>query len=1244
MPEPTPQQRRAIEASGDVLVMAGAGAGKTSTLVGRILHRVLSGSAPASVDRFLVVTFTDAAAGEMRRRLGAALEERLAHDPTNTWIAEQLALLETAQVSTLHAFCLRLLREHFQELALDPRFVVQDPAHTAVLRRQVLRDILDAHYREEAPESDVVRAFLDRHARDDERLVVELTMRVHDHARSLPDPEGWLARMDAAWSESLPEAWRHWLGPGVAEWARGWRDHVEMLRVADPDNFAARECAEALDRAAAGLDREGVVDALTSIARAGEKSRFRRGYSGRWRKPLEKLFNEAAELMDLVVLPEPGAVDPLENDWRWAREDVRGLLALTRQFSEAFAAARRSAAVLDFADLEQGALALLWDRAANAPTALAREWQERIDHVLVDECQDINGAQDRIIRCVSRSGAAANRFFVGDVKQSIYRFRRADPAIFQTYAREWRAMEHAQVVPLAENFRSHERILAVVNEIFRRLMRESVGGVSYDAEAELVFGAPALRPALRESPEGRVEFHLHVKPPRGGGEESQQDTGSGDEGNGVFEEDLDAEEAQAGIIARRLKELRESGLEVWDAELGRHRPVSWRDMVVLHPAPRPVAERWARQFAAAAVPLEARRSGFFESLEVADLANLARLLDNPRQDHPLVAVLRSPLVGMSVNELAALRLSARKPGLWDALVLLAGSGTNPPTADAPTPSSSQGEPDDSGAASELRQDDDSDEWAAIVASAKAKAELFLSRYRRWRRLAREASLTWALESILAETEYEAVLRAGQRSEARLANLRRFLDLSREFDQLQRHALFRFLQFLDAQEESAFDPESPSAAASDSVRLMSIHQSKGLEFPVAVVAGLGRAFNLQDLRGAWMIDEQFGICPPVIPPGALSSYESLPRWLVENRQMSERAGENLRLLYVACTRAADRLILVGTTGEKAIGSWAETGGVLSNRAVRSATTPLHWLGPLMGELTGRADWAESESGRGLWLDWRVHRPESTPAPAEDLVQAELSLPSPSETVAVDVLQAKLDFAYPWTRATHEPAKATVTRLARSWSHEDSEESVTVGPAHTRRGASGVGLDEAVHRGTAHHEFLELMDFAAATSPEGLKAEAARLVEGGLLTVDQAATLDFDGLWAFWSSELGRRIRSLPKCVHREMPFTARLTPADEARLRGNHDFAAAGGLPPGLEGDDFQVIQGIVDLAVLLEREIWLIDFKTDRVRDEAEARERANAYRFQVELYARALEAIHRRPVTRRCLCFISARTTVELG
>ncbi len=866
MRTPTPEQKKAIDAKGNVLVVAGAGAGKTSTLVARCLAWLLNDE-KNSVDEILMVTFTQAAAAEMRQRLRAGLERSTMPAAR---LAEQLALLETAQISTLHSFCFRLVGQHFYELGLDPELKVLSGEEAEVLARQTLDDVLEEIYSSETPPARAIQEFIQEQGSDWDQPVRETVRRVHAYCRTLRDPAAWLGAQTAFFQTGEPEVWRVWLMDALIDRRRAW---LELLGRQPPINMNATACAAALNRLPASPSITEFAAALKSVLEADND--WPRGKKTAFRKPIEHIFEEAAFLHSLC--PDDHG-DPLVEDWNWARMPMLALLDAIVRFEEAFATAKRRSGAVDYQDLEQFALKLLWN--GNRPSVVAEGWREKLRLVFVDEFQDINGAQEAIIQALSGEEDAANRFLVGDVKQSIYRFRLADPGIFLRYKDLWEQTDAGgRVLGLSQNFRSHEGILNFVNALFAcaDARKESLGRRRLQRQGEPgALGAPSASRRSGSRPANRpAGWNLHLRRSKRKGE---------DDGDSAS----DAEK-EARMICGRLLELKEQNYTIIDGKT--LRPMAWRDVVILLRSPRGKAAAYLKEFSRLGIPLIAARGDFHDSAEARDMIALLQLLDNPLQDLPLLAVLLSPLTGLTPDELAVIRIAHPQGRFWNALV----------------------------------------EWHKNEAKngdspSVGKAGLFLERFRAWRRQSRRSTVSRCLETIIDATRYTDRPNAGGREEQRRGNVERFLHLARQFDAGRGESLSRFLRFLEAQQESEIDVEPASEPETDAVRLMSIHQSKGLEFPVVVVADLGKRFNEDDLKQRIILDSKLGLCPQIKPPDAAQFYPSLAHWLARTRQRREILGEEMRLLYVAFTRAAQRLILAGSTSDKNIEeNWPETAG-------------------------------------------------------------------------------------------------------------------------------------------------------------------------------------------------------------------------------------------------------------------------------------------------------------------------------
>jgi ATP-dependent helicase/nuclease subunit A len=1205
MSSPTPDQQRAIDANGDTLVVAGAGAGKTRTLVDRCLARALAEENPISIDRILMVTFTEAASAEMRRRIRERLEERLQTAPSAA-IDRQLALLDTASICTLHSFCLQLVREHFYELELDPLVIVMDDANSKLLAAETLDGLLDKHYSGKTPDALAVQNLIHDLARGNDRLIRGLIMSLHAHAQSLPDPEDWLDAQSRMFESEQPEHWLAWLSEGVLNWSAKWR---ETLAAQSEENVNAAQCLKALSGLSATPESDQIAETAARIAEIDLSWPNRK--KTRLREPIKKIFGEARFLRSITADP-----NSLTEDWQWSRPHMLALLGLTRDFEAAFSRAKKEQAAVDFSDLEQFTLRLLWDKVENAPTAIAREWRERLDLVFVDEYQDINAAQDRIIQAISREGDSANRFLVGDVKQSIYRFRQADPHIFQNRSDAWREPGAVgKTLPLSDNFRSHEGILQFANELFDGLMRREIGGVEFDDDARIRFGAPESRPhyAIRPDEPPRVELRLQLT-----GKDAAESPDDDSPADALA--DLSRVEKEARMAALRLRELMDQAFQVWDEDLGALRDAEWGDMVVLLRSPRGKAESYAKEFGRLGIPIDAARGGFYDTTEVSDFLSLLQILDNPLQDIPLLAVLRSPLVGMSLNELAALRLTQRKGPLWTAL---------------------RGFDRESANATSLSVDDIQ---STASESARPKVARFLESHAHWRKLARQGSLSQCLETAIDEGRYEDWLLTRQRGVQRRANLQRFLAQARQFDQFQRQGLFRFLKHIEAQRENELEPEPAGAESANAVRLISVHRSKGLEFPIVVFGELGGSFNLIDLRGSVILDEHHGLCPRVIPPGSHRGYPSLPYWLAAQRQRSELLGEELRLLYVAATRARDLLILTGSASRKSVEEkWNfDPNERVSTPNLLDANRYLDWIAPACARLTGDAEWNLKPEGTGPTLAWTFVASDDLSL-ASDAPPASVVIPTERIETDLDGLIERITWNYAHEDAAHEAAKASVTAIRRRLNETTAEEALPLfrqtqdspaSPQPAREALAGTSRLAAAAIGNAHHAFLQNVALDRTGDEESLRSEAERLVSLQALSRDEADALDLDALLRFWTSEMGAGIRARSEFVRRELPFTARFSLDEiESLLSGDN---------PAKPDEEFVVVQGAVDLVLVTEQAIEILDFKTDRMR-ESDLDQKQTLYGPQLKMYAAALKKIYRKPVTRAALHFLSINRTVEI-
>jgi ATP-dependent helicase/nuclease subunit A len=1046
-----------------------------------------------------------------------------------------------------------------------------DAGEARLLADETLDEQFHSHYEGEDEFSIAVQNLISIYGSGRDEKIRQLVLKIHNYAQTRPDSDGWLMRQIESFASNEPAQWRERFSEAISNWRE---ESLPVLENLKDGNLKAAECLEILKKSDLPETLEKILAVDGDWPRGTKK----------FREPLKTFFEDAHFLSSLLAAKEN---DPLGEDWAWVRGHMSALLRLAQQFSEKFAERKRADGVLDFHDLEQFALKLLWNFETKKPTSIAERWREKIRFIFVDEYQDINAAQDKIISALSRDGADANRFLVGDVKQSIYRFRLADPKIFRDYAHSWRD-KAGQTIPLTENFRSRESLLNFVNSVFEPLMREEIGGVSYDDEAKLKFGSPETRVdfGIAKNPSPRTELFLRLK--NGHNENSESENGGDDLA------DLGESEKEARLLALRLLELKKSAHEIWDDGKKIFRVVEWSDVAVLLRSPSGKSEIFAKQFDRAGVPLVVERGGFYDSSEIQDLLSLLQLLDNPLQDVPCIAILRSPLVGLSLDELAEIRLAV-KGHFWFALNQV----QNPKSK--------------------------------IQKGSAQKTGRFLERFSRWRKLAKQVSLSQCLEDVLAETHYADWLRSQPRGKQQNANVGRFLNLAQKFDQFQRQGLFRFLKFVEAQREAEIEPEVAATADENAVRLMSIHQSKGLEFPVVAIADLAKPFNEQDSRGEIILDEEFGLCPHVKPPQSGSRYPSLPHWLAQKHQRRELRGEELRLLYVAMTRARDTLILTGSvTGKKWETFWQKNGAVTPQK-ILAAKSYADWLGIWFTQQDGTYSATHGELPN---LRWRIADDAGlSDEMTREKSEIKVELPHLDDEMK-QKLRETLTWQYEFDVATERSAKSSVTALRRQAEESDDEAEQVFGFQFSARRLVQNRKLNAAEAGTAHHKFLQHVSLEKTGDVAVLEAEAKRLERENILSADEHNALVLKNVAAFWDSNVGRKIQKQSADVKRELAFTAKFSPKELSEIVGTKPEA-------GLE-KEFIVVQGVADLVVLLPKEIWLVDFKTDEVRVN-DLPEKEKFYAPQLKLYASALHKIYNRPVTNCWLHFLSAQQTIKI-
>jgi ATP-dependent helicase/nuclease subunit A len=1213
----TKEQQQAISARGQhLLVAAGAGAGKTAVLVERIIQRITDAVDPIDVDQLLVVTFTNAAAAEMRERIGAAIAAQLAAHPDNARLARQLALLGRASIATLHSFCLDLLRQHFHRLELDPSFRIADITEAELLRTDVLEKLFEEQY--QAGDEEFLRLVDAYGGTHDDGQLQAIILQLDNFAGSHPDPEGWLQRLPQLLSDAQARSqWLSALGDLVRRQLGQARSALltalDIIRQPDgPLQYLELVSSElqqvelALDGAAAD-DWDGLKELAGRIffgrlpsKRSGDKELRDQAREARntAKEILQKLGGQLLAQNKADLLTGLDAVTP----------GISCLCQLTQQFRSRYSQAKQAKGLVDFNDLEHMALTVLSD--TDGPSPVAWELRQRYAEVLVDEYQDINGVQEAILQLLTDPAGRQNQLFmVGDVKQSIYRFRLADPTLFLRKYRDYgQDPQLGRRIDLAKNFRSRAGVLAAINFLFRQLMTERVGELVYDRAAELQPGATYAQHLQAFTPE--VEVMLL--------ERSGTATAAEQEDDPLAELDATSREARRiGWEIRRL--VTESGKQVWDKRLGSYRPLAYRDIVILMRATSGRANAFMEQLRQLEVPAYAElANGYFQTSEIQTMLSLLQVIDNPRQDIPLAAVLRSPLLGLNGTELVEIRLTAPGASFYEALLAAAEQ--------------------QSGALGE-------------------KLQQFLAGLERWRERSRRSSLSELIWQIYRDTGYYTLAGAMPGGAQRQANLRALHDRARQYEQTSFRGLFRFLRFIERLQAEENDLGTARALGEneDVVRIMSVHKSKGLEFPVVFVAGLGNRFNLMDLRRDLLIHKDLGLGPLAVDWQRRVKYPTLPRLVIEQRLLLETLSEELRVLYVALTRAREKLYLVGSQRNlpQAVAKWLQTAalprstqGALPEDMLAEGRCFLDWLGPALVSHPQAASLLQAVGVAGTpplvlaaqpdGCSWRFQ--VFAAGQAEDVTEAEVRPPELDSIAQRLVLPdhgwgkavaERLGWNYPHAALQGKHVKVSVSELKRRFETIDEEAAPIQRwqrPPITRPAFMQQSGLSAAEVGSAIHLLLQHVDLSQPPERTYLELLRQEMLSRSLLTAEEAERIDLDLVQGFLQSEIGCRLRRAEQ-VWRELPFSLRL-PAEELY---------------GQECAGEQVfIQGIIDCVFREGDRAVLLDFKSDNVTP-ATLASVADRYKVQIDLYSRALSQLFRLPISQRYLYFLRMGRAVQI-
>lgn len=1308
----TRQQKQVIESRGkNLLVSAAAGSGKTAVLVERIIELVTEGEEPLDIDRLLVMTFTKSAAAEMRERIGTAIEKRLAEHPDDAHLQMQSALIHHAQITTIDSFCLSVIREHFNLLDLDPAFRIGDEGEILLLRQDVMAELIENRY---ANGGEAFERFVGMYAQGKSDAGIEdYITQVHAFSQSNPDPKRWLDECRAELnqnpkdldleSENLDQElkkagnyprWLEFLLVDIRQQAQElalqMTDALQICRYDDfldayspmfqSDIFQLKKIASAqnFEKLYEVLNEVG-WDRLATV-RSKDVDPDLKAYVTGCRDRVKKAVTK---MKDLCCFSMPSE---MWSDMEETRDGILMLLDLAEEFEERFQAKKRERALVDFNDLEHQALKVLIrfeDDGSMSFTDSADELSEQFEAVLVDEYQDSNLVQEALLKAVSgeRFGRH-NVFMVGDVKQSIYRFRLARPELFLEKYDSYEPYESGEgsdkKIELHQNFRSRKEVLDAVNDVFYRIMTRNLGNIRYTEESALHPGAE-FAPLPNTFPNTLPDRLSNALPNMSADadEEMKLDpifqmrnplipelmlADTGDASIAQMDEDVadyTAREIEARMIVRKIREMTdpETGVMVWDKETKAYRRASRRDIVILLRSTAGWSEVFTSVLMNEGIPAYAEsRMGYFNTLEVETVLSLLSVIDNPMQDIPLACVLRSPMCGMSDSELAQMMAgyqgTAKKGqdrGIYASLRFWLNKAELMQNMQKSEQGQLQGQMQ-----RQLQEQAQGQLRGRLQRQRVDGLPAWVSKLEEFARLLEELRLKsiympihQLIYEIYEKTGYERYVSAMPAGATRRANLEMLVEKASSYEKTSYKGLFHFVRYVENLKKynTDFGEASTIGEEDDTVRIMSIHKSKGLEFPIVILAGMGKKFNRQDLYGKILIDSELGIATDYVDPEQRLKNTTLKKNVLKRKMELDSLGEELRILYVAMTRAKEYLIMTGTDRslEKTRMKYQRVplvDGQIPYTILASANSYLDWI--LMacgGESNEEVRIRISQTSIPSLVGEELNRQVTTKKQRTFL--AELDKDRVYDPERGQMLQETLGKVYPYEADVTLHTKMSVSELKKQGQLTDEEESVCIdrilgmnweawerqdeedeesdqsekkeenGQKDQKEGDHPDGLSaenrllamkRGAERGTAYHRFFQLLDFSEVTCRKDIEIQRRNLMAEGRLSESANHYIRNMSIWRFLQSDLGKRMRLAQSegRLHKEQQFVVGIP----ARNMGAGD------------SDELVIVEGIMDAWFEENGELVLMDYKTDRVDDEGVLREH---YSRQLDYYARAL-------------------------
>ena len=1198
----------------NILVSAAAGSGKTAVLVERILTMITEGNAPLDIDELLVVTFTRAAAGEMKERLLQVIEERLMQEPENTHLQKQTTFIHNAQINTIDGFCAYVIKNYFHLIDLDPGYRTADEGELKLLKADVVQDVVEEAYSKKTAEFLTFVEWFATGKSDDG--IDELILRLYDYACSHPWPKEWLqACVDTYQGEEV--SWQELLWKDVAVNLQEADELAQAnLRLAGEEADGPVMYLEALEEDAQ------MVKKLMEIWDYGEFARYLSDFKFA-RLSTKKCDDVSPGKREQVKLQRDelkGIIKDLREQYFFTDQitmersmeqcaPVIGVLVeLTLKFMERFSEKKRKKNLLDFSDMEHLALNILVQRKDGQciRTQAADELSEQFAEILIDEYQDSNYVQEMLLSSVSRQYKGENNvFMVGDVKQSIYRFRLACPDLFMDKYRTFTKEESdSQRIDLHKNFRSRKEVLDTTNLVFYQVMHQSLGDVTYDTEAALYPGAAF--PEGNDPTFARTEILMLERD---------------DEAFKGEEKGLTPQELEARMIGGRIREIVGKEL-VLDKATNTYRKARYSDCVILLRTISGWADAFCRTLAQQDIPAYVTsKTGYFSALEVVTVLNYLQLCDNPLQEIPYAAVLRSPIGGCTAKDLAVIKNAFPKDKIYDGCYKYQEAGED------------------------------------VVLAEKLRR--FVKAYNEVRIRVAYTPIHELILYILENTGYGNFVAAMPGGQQRTANLHMLVEKAMEFEKTSYRGLFHFIRYIEHLQKYDVDygEVNITGEQEDTVRIMSIHKSKGLEFPIVFVAGLGKRFNLMDINAKTVLHPDYGIGTDWMDPDRRLKTPTLIKQVIRRQTLAENLGEEMRVLYVAMTRAKEKLILTGTIErlENRVQNCLRLIGrgemFLPYNTLVKARDYWGWVLPAL---------ARSQVLMPLYQRYEMLYDDMQAV--ADEIPVSLKVVEPTELIMNEVAHQvkrsinrefleridsqqvydeavrkmfteRFGFSYPFESQRNVPVKVTVSELKKRFTPEEDGDDMFFEPDVIPLIPSFIKEQQqemsGADRGTAYHRIMECLEFCQAETMEAITVQVDEMEQRKKIDMPMRSVIELKDIYQFMKSKIALRMKAAAarQELHKEQPFVMSI-PASEK--------------DSGFMDKDTILVQGIIDAFFYEDDDIVLVDYKTDRVK-KGEEQVLAKKYAGQMEYYAQALERTTGKRVKEKLIYSFTLRKTIAV-